>query len=242
MDYSRHWRQIHARTIALEGFTPEAVQQLGSARILAVGAGGLGSACLPLLLSQGVGHVTLYEFDAVSPSNLPRQLLYTPGDVDRPKAQIAKERLLQKAPWADVTIHQEPFPPKDLDCATGCHFDLAIDCSDNHRTAFALNSYCRQQALPLLWGGVEGYVGQVALLHGKQQIDLEDIIPKESIQTPTAPAVFAPAVQVMGALMAGEAVKYLLRLEPSLDGAMLHVNLKSYAFHLLTLTPTERKG
>ena len=233
--YQALWQQVHARTLALEGFDGASLARLADAHVLAIGAGGLGSACLPLLLRQGVGHLTLYEFDSVTPSNLPRQLLYTVEDIGGSKGEIARQRLTQWAPWTVVELREKPFTSECQEDLEGYRFDLAIDCSDNFRTAFALNALCKRKRIPMLWAGVEDYIGLLTLLHGNHGTDLEDIITPEDSSAPTSEAVFAPAVQMMGALMAGEAMKCLLHIEPSLDGALLHVDLRDYTFHRLTL-------
>lgn len=233
--YGRYRLQIHARTLALPEFNEEAQERVERAHLLVIGAGGLASCCLPQLVTQGVGALTLVDDDTVSFSNLPRQILFTPQHVGQPKVDVARERLQQWAPQVKINTCKAHFPlveePWLQDTASmTLPFTMALDCSDNLATSLALNDYCAKYKLPLLWAGVEGYQGQISLLHAQKGITLQDIVaaPSEPMEEPPQ-AIFAPLVQAMGSLMVAEVIKYLVGFVATLDGYLLHLNIKEYA-------------
>src|SRR5690606_3563845 len=104
----------YSRHIAIDGFGLEAQQKLKAARVLVVGAGGLGSPALLYLAAAGVGTIGLVEFDRVDDTNLQRQVLYSVDDVGRSKAHAARERLLALNPHIQVEVHETRLPPPML--------------------------------------------------------------------------------------------------------------------------------
>src|SRR5690606_6907695 len=96
----------YSRHIAMDGFGLEAQQKLKAARVLVVGAGGLGSPSLLYLAAAGVGTIGLVEFDRVDDSNLQRQVLYSVDDVGRSKSEAAKQRLLALNPHIRIEVHE----------------------------------------------------------------------------------------------------------------------------------------
>ncbi|PIE84738.1 MAG: molybdopterin biosynthesis protein MoeB [Bacteroidia bacterium] len=229
-----HPSERFARTLGLGDIGPADVERLQSARVLAVGAGGLGSAALPLLCAQGIRSLTLYEDDTVSWSNLPRQLMYGPKDVGHTKLDLAGAHLKHLHPDLHLDLRrarfgdpQHPTPPE--------HFDVALDCTDNFATRFALDRYAQQQGIPLVYGAVHDYTGLVTLLHGKAGLTLGDLLPEPKDEVPLAGGVFPPLVQTIGAFMASEAIKLLLGRADTLDGKLLHFDVRDYTSRVLTI-------
>lgn len=219
----------HARSVALEGFGAEGVARLAASRVLVVGAGGLGSAVLPQLVSQGVGHLTLYESDRIEPSNLPRQLLYTPDDVGLMKGEVTREKLLSLNPTLHLDLRIERVDGlvlRELDA----EWDLLVDCADNYATSAALDIFSETHGIPLLWGGIEEYRGQVALFNGGAGVSFRDVFGEPSTSIPLAEGVFVPLVYTIGSLMVSAATHYLLGMAECLDGELVNFDLRRYEF------------
>lgn len=209
----------HARTLALPDFDQEALERLRKAHLLVVGAGGLGSATLPLLAAQEVGQIDIIDPDSVSLSNLPRQLLYCERECGQEKAPLAAARAEALNPSGRVRAFTERLDDGWL-TGRGGDYDLVVDCTDNFPTRTLLDHYCATHHLPLVWGAVEGYIGQVSFLHGRRDISLGDLFGELPETRPLAEGVYPPLVQVIGGIMAGEALAWLALGEASLDGVL----------------------
>lgn len=109
----------YARQMSLPEVGEEGQMRLAEKRVAIIGAGGLGSALLPLLVGAGVGHLTLCDDDSISVSNLPRQTLYTTHEVGRSKAQCAAERLRAANPHCDITAYSERLPRRMPPASSG---------------------------------------------------------------------------------------------------------------------------
>lgn len=218
----------YARNMALAGWGEAGQRRLRDASVVVVGAGGLGSAVLPLLVSQGVGGIRLYEYDRIEESNLPRQLLFTPHDVGQPKAGCAAERLKAMNPELRLEVREERFDSGVSLRASGS-VDLLVDCTDNFATRYAIDDVAAREGVAVVWGAVHDFVGQVSLLHGKARVSLRDIFGEPDGPVPLSAGVFAPLVQTVGAIMASECTHYLLGQPCPLDGQLLQLDMRDYS-------------
>jgi adenylyltransferase/sulfurtransferase len=149
-----------SRQLALAEVGPGGQAALGAATVLVVGAGGLGHPVLTYLAAAGVGHLVVLDADDVELSNLPRQVLYDPDDVGRPKVEVVAERLHRLAPGCRVTPHRRRYAPEvALEILRGV--TVAVDASDNFATRFLLNDACRLAGVPLVHGGLTRFGGLV---------------------------------------------------------------------------------
>src|SRR5690606_9356223 len=148
----------YARQRILDGWGPDTQQRLADAHVLVLGAGGLGSAALPLLVAAGIGRVTVVDDDTVNMTNLHRQTLHTPADVGRPKAESAVEHLARLNPDTELVAVTERFAP-------GTTFDLLLDVdvlvdgTDNRATRYLSNDAAAIRGVPLSRGSVLGLGG-----------------------------------------------------------------------------------
>ena len=215
----RYSRQILLPQIGVEG-----QRQLLAARVLIVGAGGLGSAAALYLASAGVGHITIADHDKVELSNLQRQLLHRHKDIGRAKVDSARETLGSLNPDVQVTGLRARLDAEQLATLIG-QIDLVIDGSDNFATRFAVNAACVQQRTPLVSGAAIRLEGQLAVFDSRRAdspcyrcLYREG---EEPDQTCTDNGVLAPVVGVIGSLQALEAIKVLLNLGDTLCGRLL---------------------
>jgi len=152
----------YARQMSLPEVGEEGQMLLAGKRVAIIGAGGLGSALLPLLVGAGVGHLTLCDDDSISVSNLPRQTLYTTHEVGRSKAQCAAERLRAANPHCDITAYSERLTEANATRLIG-EVDLLIDATDNEATRLLLDRYASEHQIPWLYASLEGWCGQLVL-------------------------------------------------------------------------------
>lgn len=199
-----------ARQRILAGFGPEAQTALAGAHVLVIGAGGLGSAILPLLAAAGVGILTIVDDDTVAESNLHRQTLHTAGDVGTNKAVSAADSVRAVSPDADIRALEQRFAP-------GTTFDLLldvdvlVDASDNPATRYLANDAATIRGIPLVWGSALGYAGQVGVAWDEKGVDYRDLFPDEGAaadgDTCEIVGVLPSVCGVIGAMMATEVLK-----------------------------------
>jgi len=142
----------YARQTVLEEIGAEGQARLGSSRALLVGLGGLGCPAAQYLATSGVGCLVLNDFDRVDESNLPRQVLFAPGDVGRLKVEAAAARLRELNPSVEVEQLAQRLDEPQLTEAVG-GVDVVLDGTDNFGTRFAINKACVDAGVALVSGG-----------------------------------------------------------------------------------------
>jgi molybdopterin/thiamine biosynthesis adenylyltransferase len=213
----------YARQIALADVGAEGQARLGRGRVLVVGMGGLGCPAALYLATSGVGTLTLVDFDRVDESNLPRQILYGPGDVGTLKVEAAKARLEALNPLVAVECVAERLDAAALADAVAAA-DVVLDGTDNFATRFAVNRACVALKKPLVSGAAIRVEGQIAVFPNRGRgpcyaclYDDED----EWLGNCQGNGVLAPVTGAVGALMAAEAIKLLLGWESALHDRLL---------------------
>ena len=152
----------YARHILLDELGIEGQERLLAARVLIVGAGGLGSPAALYLATAGVGDITLADDDVVELSNLQRQILHTTASVGRPKAESGRDMLAAFNPQARVHARVERLQGQALSDAVAAA-DLVLDCTDNFTTRHAINRACVEHRKPLVSGAAIRFDGQVSV-------------------------------------------------------------------------------
>ncbi|KUK40751.1 MAG: UBA/THIF-type NAD/FAD binding protein [Clostridia bacterium 62_21] len=207
------------RNLALPGFGAAGQARLAGARVLVVGAGGLGSPVLYYLAAAGVGSIGIVEGDTVSESNLQRQVLYTTADLGRPKAEAARARLLALNPEIRVEIAHTRLDDETAP-ALVAGYDIIVDATDNIPARLALNAACTAAGRPWVHGAVSEYTGQVTtFVPGGPCYCCLYRSPKPQARPPRG--VLGPVPGAIGAIQAAEAVKYLTGLGELLVGRLL---------------------
>lgn len=215
----------------------EGQAKLAAARVVVLGAGGLGFPLLSYLGAAGVGTITVVERDAVESTNLNRQLLYTEADLGRRKADVARERLRSQNPsvsWRLLDRSLDAPLAKEL----GREADLAVDCADNPASRRILAAAALAAGIPLVHGAVAGFEGTVGVFSPAGRPCL-GCLEAGSSSGPTVPppAVLGAVVGVVGSLMATEAIRLLAGIGPPRFGELLLLDLERGAFDRVRLEP-----
>lgn len=228
--------------MALPGFGKSSQQLLQNARILIVGAGGLGCPVAQYLTASGIGTIGIADDDTVSVSNLHRQILYTPDDIGLPKAAVAAHKLQQQNPAVRFIVHHlrvTPFNVMDLIK----DFDLIIEGTDNFETKYLLNDACVLQGKPLIYGAIYQYEGQVSVWNVRQQDgsytpNYRDVFPdaeKAAIPNCSDGGVIPTLAGIVGCMQANEAIKYFTTKENVLSSQLWMVNVQTGSTHIVKL-------
>jgi molybdopterin/thiamine biosynthesis adenylyltransferase len=220
MSFSDDEVERYARHLVLREVGGPGQQALKAARVLIVGAGGLGAPAALYLAAAGVGRIGLADADTVSLSNLQRQVLYAAADVGRPKTDAAIEHLTALNPHTTVVAH-----PVMLDDANAgaliAGYDLVLDGTDSFEARFAVNAACVAEGRPLVSGAIGRWTGQVAVFAGRPCYRcLVPQVPPDA-ETCAAVGVVGALAGVVGSMMALEAIKRLTGAGEALTGRLL---------------------
>ncbi|MGB9990168.1 HesA/MoeB/ThiF family protein [Massilia sp. SM-13] len=215
----------YSRHILLDEIGIEGQQKLLDARVLVIGAGGLGSPAALYLASAGVGHITLVDDDEVDLTNLQRQIAHTTERVGRKKAESAREAMAQINPAVEVLALVERADDARL-AELVQSADVVLDCTDNFKTRHAVNRACVQHRVPLVSGAVIRFDGQVSVFDPRSAENpcYSCLFPQDQAFEDVACStmgVFAPLVGVVGAMQAAEALKLIMGIGESLAGRLL---------------------
>ena len=154
MRYSRH--------LIIPDVTTQGQKRLKNAKVLAVGAGGLGSPTLMYLAAAGVGTLGIVDFDTVDESNLQRQIIHGQSDVGRSKAQSARDSVLEINPLVNVVLHEERLDSTNV-MEVFAQYDLIVDGTDNFATRYMVNDAAYFLGKPYVWGSIYRFDGQASV-------------------------------------------------------------------------------
>lgn len=212
--FSRYDRQIKLPGLGVSG-----QRALGAARVTVVGAGGLGSPVLAYLAGAGVGHLTIIDSDIVEVSNLHRQPMYCTDNIGAPKARVAAAFVTALNPTIDVAVNSVRLDSTNaVDLLTGC--EIVVACSDNLETTRAINVAAILSGVPMVFGSVYRFEGQIAILDASKGPCYECVFPDRAGITAlncSIVGVLGPVTGVVGALQATEVIKLITGVaEPSI--------------------------
>lgn len=213
----------YIRQIVMPEIGEKGQQRLKAARVLVVGAGGLGSPALLYLAAAGVGTLGVADGDRVTDSNLNRQILYTTEDLSRSKALTAVQRLRNLNPSIKAIPYEEHIL-KSNGKEIVQKYDLVIEASDNLETKDLMNELCVQAGLPLVWAAVERFEGQMGVYlpgHACRRCVFPKTPERGTYPSPAEQGIIGAAAGVIGALEALEAVKILLGIGQTLADTIL---------------------
>lgn len=217
----------YARHLVLPGVGQDGQRRLAAARVLVVGAGGLGSPVLLYLAAAGVGTLGVVDDDVVDASNLQRQVVHGAADVGRPKTASARETVAGVNPDVRVVEHRVRLRAANaLDLLRG--YDLVVDGSDNFATRYLVSDAAELLGLPVVWGGLHRFTGQVSVFWARppagEGVTYRDVFPE-----PPPPAlapdcatggVLGALCGTLGSVMASEAIKLITGLGRTLLGRL----------------------
>ena len=227
----------YARTISLPEIGSMGQEKLVSARVLVVGAGGLGSASLSYLAASGIGHIGIIDHDRVELSNLQRQVLFEHNDIGRLKADAARDRLEEVNPDVAVTTYPEKMDADNAETIIA-GYDIVVDGSDNFATRFSVNAACHAQRKPLVSAAIRGWEGQLAVFASY----LENAPcyrcfagnPLEDGRGCHDVGVIGAVAGIMGSMQALQVIKAILSLE-SQAGKLLLFNALDLKSRVVTI-------
>ena len=213
----------YARHLVLKDFGGQGQQKLKRARVLVVGAGGLGSPAIAYLAAAGVGTIGVVDDDHVAVSNLQRQIAHGTADIGRLKTESARDAALRINPFAEMVLHSQRLDGANAEAILG-GYDLVLDGTDNLAARRATAAAARTRNLPLVSGAVSMFDGQLTVFMPDGPA-FSTVYPETldggDLPSCEAMGVLGPAVGVIGSLMAVEAIKLVAGIGEPLVGRLL---------------------
>lgn len=230
----------YSRQILLPGYADESQRRLKNARVLVIGAGGLGSPALFYLAAAGVGTIGIVDDDQVETSNLQRQIVHTTHDVDRRKVDSARDALYSLNPLVTVHTYAERLTAENAPTIFA-GYDLVIDGSDNFDTRYVVSDAAERADIPCVWGAVLQFEAQITVFSARHGHTYRGLFP-DSPPAGSAPScgeagVLGVLCGVAGTTMAGEAIKLLTGIGQPLLGRLLVIDMLTTAWRELEIEP-----
>lgn len=220
-------RERYSRHLRLPEVGEAGQARLAAARVLVIGAGGLGSPAVTFLAGAGVGALAIADYDRVELSNLQRQTLYRASDVGEDKAAAAREAAAAMNP--DVQVEAIPWAMDGPELVReAAKADVVVDASDNFETRFEVNAACLAAGTPLVSGAAVRMEGQVAVFDPSDPRSPCYRCLFEDTGDPGEPCarigVFAPVTGIVGTIQAAEAIKLIVGLPAGLRGRLMLID------------------
>jgi molybdopterin/thiamine biosynthesis adenylyltransferase/rhodanese-related sulfurtransferase len=220
-------RERYEKHLKLPGFGQRAQEKLREARVLVVGAGGLGCPVLQYLAAAGVGTLGIIDGDTVALSNLQRQVLYRTEDVGKPKAETAAAHLRALNDGLNCPVVPEYLTPQNAETLIGA-FDLVVDCTDTFPARYLINDVCVRLNRPFIYGALHQFEGQVSVFNFQNGPTYRCLFPEEpsGLEIPNCAEVGVLGVLpgLIGTYQALEVIKVLTGTGRPLSGELLVID------------------
>lgn len=233
-------RHRYARQLILPQLGAAGQERLGRARVLVIGAGGLGSPALLYLAGAGVGTIGIVDDDVVEASNLQRQVIHATSDVGRSKTASAAARVRDLNPHVEVIEHAVRLTSANaLEIMDG--YDLVLDGSDNFATRYLVSDAAEMLGKPVVWGAIFQFGGQVAVFHAGHGPTYRDLFPEPpgpgAVPSCAEGGVLGVLPGIIGTAMAGEAIKLITGIGEPLLGRLAVFDALEFSWRELSVQP-----
>ena len=205
-------------------------KRLKNAKVLVVGAGGLGSPALLYLAAAGVGTLGILDFDTVDESNLQRQVIHGQSDIGKPKAKSAAESIAEVNPYVTVNLHTERLDSGNA-LEIFAPYDLILDGTDNFATRYLVNDACVLLGKPYVWGSIYRFEGQASVFWaeptggGREGVQYRDLYPEPPppgmVPSCAEGGVLGVLCASIGSIMVTEAIKLITGIGETLLGRLM---------------------
>ena len=229
-------KERYSRHLILNEIGETGQRKLKEAKVLVVGAGGLGAPILLYLAAAGIGTIGVIDDDVVSESNLQRQILYDSQCLGESKVEVSKRKLHNLNPYCQIIpIHQRLTwnnAKKIID-----NYDVVVDATDNLLSRYIINDTCIELRKPFVYGSICEFEGQVSVFNYQGGPTYRDLYPyHEEIQNFQQPlGVIGALPGTIGSIQAAETIKIILGSKHTLSGKLLLINLLEGSFHTIQL-------
>ena len=228
--YSRH---LIIPDVAMAG-----QQRLMAAKVLCVGAGGLGSPALMYLAAAGVGTLGIVEFDTVDESNLQRQIIHGQSDIGKSKAESARSKIHEINPYVKVVLHQERLDNSNV-MEIFSQYDIIVDGTDNFATRYLVNDACVLLKKPYVWGSIYRFDGQASVFWAEYGPCYRCLYPEPPppgmVPSCAEGGVLGVLCASIGSIQATEAIKVITGIGEPLVGSLMIYDALEMSYRKITV-------
>lgn len=233
----------YSRHLIIPSVGTEGQKRLRNARVLVIGAGGLGSPALLYLAAAGVGTLGIVEFDDVELSNLQRQIIHGRSDVGRTKADSARDSILELNDGVEVALHRVRLDSSNALEIFG-RYDLVLDGTDNFATRYLVNDAAALVGIPYVWGSIYRFEGQVSVFWdsapGGVGMNYRDLYPEAPppgmVPSCAEGGVLGVLCASVGSIMVTEAIKLITGIGDTLLGRLMIYDALAMSYRTVGLT------
>ncbi len=226
----------YSRQIMLDELGKVGQKKLKNARVLVVGVGGTGSPVLTYLSAAGIGTIGICDNDLVVENNFQRQIIYGLSDLGKQKAIVAKQKLQNFNSINEYNIHNIFITDENADFLLK-NYDIVVDCTDNIAARFVINDACKRKGIPMVFGGIYKYEGQVSVFNYNGGPDIYAIYPERindnDLPKASSTGVLGMIPGVVGCLQANEVIKIIAGIGQVLSGKMIVFNMLFPKFEIV---------
>ncbi len=243
MNELSHTEKIrYARHIILPDVGEAGQRKLKSARVVVVGAGGLGSPVLLYLAAAGIGQLGIVDFDDVDLTNLQRQVLYGVDDLKKSKAETSREKLSSLNPEINIVCHKTRLSADNV-MSLFADYDIVVDGTDNFSTRYLVNDACVLSRKPNVYGSIYRFEGQLSVFSAPGGPCYRCLFPAppsgDAVLNCAEGGVLGVLAGVVGCLQATEVIKLIIREGQPLVGKLLLYNALEMEFRKLNIKPKD---
>ena len=219
--------QRYNRHIILPEIGMKGQEKLKNAKILVVGAGGLGSPVLSYLTAAGIGKIGIADSDTVSLNNLQRQILFSSEQINETKTKAAKKNLAALNPNTEFELFNEKFTKINGQKILQ-KYDLVVDCTDNFMARYDIDYHCNLQNKAMIYGSISKFTGQISVFYYKNAKSYKDLFPEppeidEKDKSRLGVVGILPGI--VGSLQANEVFKIITGIGNILAGKLLLIDI-----------------
>ncbi|MFH1901476.1 MAG: molybdopterin-synthase adenylyltransferase MoeB [Candidatus Omnitrophota bacterium] len=233
MNLTEEQIERYSRQILLPNVGGKGQEKLLNAKVLIIGAGGLGSPCALYLASAGIGKIGIVDFDKVELNNLQRQILHSTKDVGTPKVESAKKTLKSINPDLQLTTYNLRLTSENISEVIK-DYDIIVDGSDNFPTRYLVNDACVLSAKPLSHGGIFRFDGQAITIIPGESACYRCLFPEPPppglVPSCQEAGILGAVAGIIGTIQANEVLKYILKIGDLLTGKLLVFNALDSSF------------
>jgi molybdopterin/thiamine biosynthesis adenylyltransferase/rhodanese-related sulfurtransferase len=237
-ELKRYNRHIIMSEVKLKG-----QEQLKEAKVLVIGAGGLGCPVLQYLTAAGVGLIGIVDDDKVEVSNLQRQIIFRTDDIGKYKAKAAAEAMVQLNPFTEFVVYEERLTAEN-GLSIFKNYDIIVDGTDNFETRYLINDICIVLNKPFVFGSIFKFDGQVSVFNYQKGATYRCLFPEPPLEMPTCSQVGVMGVLpgIIGSYEANEVLKIILGIGDVLSGKLLTIDTLRNEHHVISFKKDERNS
>lgn len=239
-EYKRYSRHLLLSEIGLEG-----QEKLKAAKVLVIGAGGLGCPALLYLTAAGVGTIGIIDHDIVDFSNLQRQTLYKESDIGQPKVACAKTHLSTQNPFINISTFETQLTSQNA-LEIIADFDMVVDGSDNFATRYLVNDACVMLNKPFVYGAIHRFSGQFAVFNYQNGPTYRCLFPEPPLpgEVPSCSeaGVLGVLPGLIGSFQAAEAIKIITGIGEVTSGKLVLIDALTMEFNKLSIKKVEENS